>query len=525
VSVPGTKPESRQYRELHCLYEIDRALTSTLDQHRTLERVLKILADEMGMRRGTITLLDPRTGELRIEVAHGLTAKERKRGRYKIGEGVTGRVVQTGEPMAVPRIGDEPLFLNRTGARSEVEKGDIAFVCVPILLRGRAVGALSADRLPGASRDLQVDVRLLTLVASSIARHIDLRATLEEEKDRLVSENIQLRAELTERFDMGRLVGRSGAMKEVYRLILQVAGAKTTVLIRGESGTGKELVARAIHHNSPRKEGPFIAIHSAALPETLLESEIFGHERGAFTGAIARKAGRFELAEGGTLFLDEIGELSPATQAKLLRVIQFKEFERVGGNETIRCDVRVIAATNRDLETALAKGLFREDLFYRLNVFPIYLPPLRERKTDILLLADHFVEIYSRENRKKVKRISTPAIDLLMMYHWPGNVRELENVIERAVLLCEGEVIQALHLPPTLQSAESSRTLMGIGLNESVANLEREMIVDALKKTRGNMAAAARLLAATERILRYKARKYGIRRQTFRVPAPPRAPS
>jgi Nif-specific regulatory protein len=287
-------------------------------------------------------------------------------------------------------------------------------------------------------------------------------------------------------------------------------------MIRGESGTGKEMVAHAIHYNSPRAEGPFVKVNCGALPDTLIESELFGYEPGAFTDARERKKGRFELADGGTLFLDEVGELSPSTQVKLLRALQEKEFERLGGVQPISVDVRLIAATNRDLESAMRQGKFREDLYYRLNVFSIFMPALRDRKPDILLLADHFVEKYSTILGKRVRRISTPAIDMLMAYHWPGNVRELENCLERAVLVCEAGVIHAHHLPPTLQTAEVSGTLPRRSLSEAVSAYEKDLILDALKSARGNKAKAARLLDTTERILAYAVRKHAIDPQRFR---------
>jgi Nif-specific regulatory protein len=326
----------------------------------------------------------------------------------------------------------------------------------------------------------------------------------------LVSENAQLRQELQQKFNFSNLVGASWPMRQMYEEMSRVAGTNTTVLIRGESGTGKELIAQAIHYHSPRAKKPFIKVNCAALPETLVESELFGHERGAFTGADNRKKGRFELAHGGTLFLDEIGELSPAVQVKLLRVLQEREFERVGGTDPVRVDVRVIAATNKNLEKALEETSFREDLYYRLNVFPILIPPLRARKADVLLLADYFAEKYAREHKKSIKRISTPAIDLLTSYHWPGNVRELENTIERAVLLADGEVIHGHHLPPTLQTAEATGTVVSTSLGGAVETFERSIIEDALKSSRGNRSKAARLLSTTERVISYKAKKYGI---------------
>ena len=296
----------------------------------------------------------------------------------------------------------------------------------------------------------------------------------------------------------------------IAKLVAQVAQTNTTVLIRGESGTGKELIAHAIHYNSLRAKKPFIKVSCAALPDTLIESELFGYEKGAFTGANARKKGRFEMAEGGTLFLDEIGDINLSTQVKLLRVLQEREFERLGSTETIKVNVRMLTATNKDLERAIAAGTFREDLYFRLNVFTIFVPPLRERKADLLLLVDHFLEKFSREHRKSIKRISTPAIDMLMSYHWPGNVRELENTLERAVLMCDGQVVHGHHLPPSLQTAEASGTVTRVSLSDAVAGFEKDLIQDALKTTRGNRAKAARLLDTTERVLNYKVKKYAI---------------
>jgi Nif-specific regulatory protein len=306
------------------------------------------------------------------------------------------------------------------------------------------------------------------------------------------------------------MVGSSNAMQEIYRLIEQVSDSNATVLIRGESGTGKDLVAHAIHYNSLREDKPFVKISCTALPEALLESELFGHEKGAFTGAVERKLGRFERAHGGTIFLDEIGDFSMNLQVKLLRTIQFKEIERVGGIETIKTNVRIIVATNINLEEQIKEGLFREDLYYRINVFPIYLPPLRERKDDIMLLADNFLEKLAAENNKDISRISTPAIEMLTRYHWPGNVRELENCIERAVLLCDGNVIRSEHLPPSLQMIRKNEPVAKRSMTAIIANMEKELIVDALKKSGGKQRKTAEELGITERILSYKIKKYNI---------------
>ncbi len=492
---------------------VSQALGSTLDTRAAVEKVLEILDRELGMKRGAIALLEGE-GDLKIQYAFGLSEGERQRGRYKVDEGVTGKVVASGRPIIVPQVSKEPLFLYRTRKRSpDTEE---SFICVPIKDRRKTVGALSITYPYKQNRNYEDSVQLLTIVTSMIAQSLRLGQLVEQERAQLQGENALLKRELQQKYDFRNIVGTSKEMRDVYEQIAQVAPSGATVLIRGESGTGKELVAHAIHYNSPRSSKPFVKVNCAALPESLIESELFGHEKGAFTGAVARKRGRFELAEGGTLFLDEIGDLSPAMQVKLLRALQEREFERVGGTETIKVNVRLITATNVDLEQAVSDGRFRSDLYYRLNVFSIYLPPLRERKTDILLLADHFLEKYGRQNGKRIKRISTPAIDMLMTYHWPGNVRELENVVERATLVCEGNVIHGYNLPPTLQTAEGSGTVTKMSLDQAVNAFEKDLIQDALKTSRGNRARAARLLDTTERILGYKVKKYEIDCRRFR---------
>jgi Nif-specific regulatory protein len=379
------------------------------------------------------------------------------------------------------------------------------------------VGAIGIDLRFKADRDYHRTVKFLGVVGSMIAQAVKVHRLIEADRQRLVDENTHLRQELKERYDFSNLVGTSGPMRQVYEQVARVARTNTTVLLRGESGTGKELIAHAIHYNSSRAKKPFVKVSCAALPQDLIESELFGYEKGAFTGAQTAKKGRFEIADGGTLFLDEIGDLNLATQVKLLRVLQEREFERLGSTETVRVNIRLVVATNKDLEKAIAAGEFREDLYYRLNVFSIFVPPLRERKPDVLLLADHFLEKFSREHGKHVKRISTPAIDMLMSYHWPGNVRELSNVIERAVVVCDANVIHAHHLPPTLQTAEASDTTIKLSLEEIVSAVEKDALQDALKSTRGSRAKAARLLSTTERIFNYKVRKYEIDWRRFRT--------
>ena len=510
-------PFRREIHELTLLFEISQTLDRILDLRDAVAPILQAMAKHMGMVRGTIALLNPDTREIFIEAAYGLSASQQGRGRYKLGEGVTGKVVATGRPAVVPRISEEPLFLDRTGARKGVNKADISFMCVPIKLGNETIGALSADRLFADGISLREDVRLMSIIASMIAQAVRLRQSAQAERRRLMEENLRLQEELRDRFRPANIIGNAKTMQVVYDLIAQVAKSDTTVLLRGESGCGKELVAHAIHYASARAARPFIKVNCAALTETLIESELFGHEKGAFTGAIAQRKGRFELAHSGTIFLDEIGDLSPATQIRLLRVLQEKEFERVGGNETIRTDARVIAATNRHLEQMVEQGKFRQDLYYRLNVFPIHIPPLKERKTDIPLLADFFVEKYSKLNHKNIRRISTPAIDMLMSYHWPGNVRELENCIERAVLVSSDDVIHAHYLPPTLQTAEATGTLPADNLLAALDRLEREMILDALKSSRGNMAKAARALGISERLIGLRVNKHGIDPRRFRT--------
>jgi Nif-specific regulatory protein len=514
IKAPKVK---REVQELSLLFEVSQTLRKSLDLREVVGPLLRTMAKNMGMMRGTLTLLNRATGELFIEEAYGLSRSQKERGRYKIGEGMTGKVVKTGKPAVVPRISEEPLFLNRTGARKNLRKRDISFICVPIKIGKEVVGALSADRLFADTVSLEEDVRLLSIIASMIAQAVRLRQSAQEERLRLMEENIQLQEKLKDRFRPANIIGNSKFMQAVYDLIAQVAKSNTTVMIRGESGTGKELVAHAIHYNSHRASKPLVKVNCASLPETVIESELFGHEKGAFTGAVGQRKGRFELAHNGSLFLDEIGDLSPAMQIKLLRILQEKEFERVGGTDTIKVDVRVIAATNRNLEKLAEEENFRQDLYYRLNVFPIHLPPLRERRTDVLLLADHFVEKYGKENHKDIRRISTPAIDMLMSYHWPGNVRELENCIERAVILSNDDVIHGHHLPPTLQTAEASGTTPSETLPVKLDNMERELILDALKTSRGNKTKAAQALGITERLMGLRVKKHGIDRRQFRA--------
>jgi len=506
----------KSIEEVTLLYEISKALNEHLDLKKSLYKVLDILSISMNMVRGTITILDPLSNEINIEVAHGLSRGAMEKGKYKLGEGITGRVIQTGKAVTIPKISEEPLFLNRTSSRKARQDQELSFLCVPIKRGSQVIGALSVDKLYNESYSLKDGEKLTLVIATMLARHVINLETIRVEKDRLREENKRLRKELGNKYRITDIIGNSNKMREVYQMISQVSKSNATVLVRGESGTGKELVANSIHYNSYRAKNPVVKVNCAALPANLIESELFGHEKGAFTGAIKQKIGKFELAHKGTIFLDEIGSVDLDVQVTLLRILQEKEFERVGGHKTIKSDVRIIAATNKNLEQAVEEETFRGDLYYRLNVFPIYMPPLRERKTDILLLGDYFLEKYAKENNKEILRFSTPAIDMLMGYHWPGNVRELENCIERATLLCEERVIHSYHLPPTLQTGTESNTLPALSIEDAVVNLEREMIIDALKNTRGNITNAAKIMKITVRKFAYKAQRYGVDYRQFR---------
>jgi Nif-specific regulatory protein len=516
---------SAETRRLSDLLELSRTLASNVSLKSAMSRVLEILEENHGARSGTIMLLDETSGELAIEAASGIELQASRRARYRLGEGITGRVVESGKPVVVPRVSREPLFLNRTGMLRKSSKEELTFICVPLTADARTIGALGVTLPYQKDGTYERESKFFGIVGSMLGQAVRVQALLAAERQSLLQENRQLRQELRERYEFRNIIGNSRPMQAVYEQVAQVAPTSTTVLIRGESGTGKEMIAHALHYSSPRASKPFVKVSCGALPESLIESELFGHEAGAFTDARAQKKGRFELAHGGTLFLDEVGELTLSTQVKLLRVLQEREFERVGGVQPIKVNVRLIAATNKDLEAAVRESSFREDLYYRLNVFNIYLPPLRERKPDILLLADHFVEKYAAEHGKDVRRIATTAIDMLMSYHWPGNVRELENSIERAVLVCEGGVIHGHHLPPTLQTAEVSGTLPRVALESAVESFEKDLILDALKTARGNRARAARLLDTTERIIGYKIRKYRIDPGRFKPEARSRSTS
>ncbi|MBC7899816.1 MAG: sigma 54-interacting transcriptional regulator [Saprospiraceae bacterium] len=495
---------------LDLISDINNALTHKRDVRVNIRSVLDLIQKALGLSSAIVFLEQPETETLTIAAANGLEAADFRRLETRAGRGAFQEVFESGEPIVINMIKADPSFgFLGAGLQSRLH-------VVPILLEHHSLGVLSVV-LDTEFKDL---AKLLPLIASMIAQTLRIEHSVRGERQKLIEENSHLKQELKEKHEFTHIIGTSNPMKHVYDQVTQVARSNATVLLRGESGTGKEMIANAIHYNSLRSKRPLIKINCAALPDTLIESELFGHEKGAFTGADRFKKGRFDMADGGTLFLDEIGDLPLQTQIKLLRVLQEREFERLGGGDTIRTNIRLITATNKNLEEAIAKGDFREDLYYRLNVFTIHLPPLRERKSDILLLAEHFLEKYEIEHGKRIRRISTPAIDMLMSYHFPGNVRELENAIERAVLVCDANVIHGHHLPPTLQTAEVSGTMTNLTLASAVEAFERDMIQDTLKSTGGNIAKAAKTLDSTERILGYKIKKYGIDTIRFRRKKP-----
>ncbi len=473
--------------------------------------VLETLAARLNVSRSFLMTYQTASDKLNPVAVNGLNAADFRRLENKIEKTLFRTVFEKGKAVIVPRLTLEPTlkFL-------QMPETEMSLIVLPIVLENQKLGVFAAEFLYNETADLKEAKLFLTVVAALIAQAFKIENAISEERQKLSDENSNLRRELKEKYDFSQIIGNSGPMRQVYAQVSQVARSNATVLLRGESGTGKEMIAHAIHYNSLRSKQAFIKINCAALPETLIESELFGYEKGAFTGADKRKKGRFELADGGTLFLDEIGDLPTQTQIKLLRVLQEKEFERLGGTETIKVNVRLITATNKNLEEEIAKNIFREDLFYRLNVFTIFLPPLRERKSDILFLAEHFLEKYERVHGKNVRRISTPAIDMLTAYHYPGNVRELENAIERAVIVCDENVLHGHHLPPTLQTATVSDTVTKLTLSSAVAAFESDLIQDTLKTTNGNCAKAAILLDTTERIINYKISKYEINPKRFR---------
>ncbi|MCK9226841.1 MAG: sigma 54-interacting transcriptional regulator [Syntrophorhabdaceae bacterium] len=497
------------YEELAALHAIAKILAQPTDLRDGLDQILNEMHTRLGMQRGMISLFDREKNEVWLDIAHDVNI-EGMDVTYKPGEGITSEVAQSGRPMAVANLGHAKHFLDRTGARRRLNRSELAFLCVPIMYDNQVVGVLSADKVAREVEDLDKELAMLAAVAQLIAKSVHIRA-LEEENKRLK------RLVGIPRAPSLDIIGHSKVMQDVFALVSQVADSRTTVLITGETGTGKELIAQAIHMNSSRRKAPFVQVNCAAIPDTLIESELFGHEKGAFTGALHQRRGRFEEANNGTIFLDEVGELSAAAQMKLLRVLQEKRFQPLGSSRVVTVNVRIIAATNRDLEQDIQAERFRADLYYRLNVFPIYMPPLRERGSDIILLADHFVLKYAKEMGKDVKNISSAAIEAFLAHKWPGNVRELENCIERAVLLTNTDTVDIMHLPPSLQVRSTNGGKKNAGkLSTLVETQEKALIIDMLEATGGNQTQAAKMLGTTKRIIQYKISKLGIDPKVFK---------
>jgi Nif-specific regulatory protein len=494
------------------LHDVSQSLNSGENFDVLIKPVLHLMREHLGLRSGMLTIFNRATGSIFIEESFGL--QDKTNAEYKIGEGIIGEVVESGTSLIVQDASKDSRFLNKTGSLMHRS----SFISVPIIYGHDVLGTLSAFRDWEEALELEYDAKLLEILAAMIARTVRLHRSIHEENFKLQAENQRLQTQITSNYKPESIIGNSKNMREVFHMVNKVAATDTTALLLGESGVGKELIAKEIFSESKRNDKPYLRFNCAAIPEGMVESELFGHEKGAFTGAHQKRLGLFLAAEGGTIFLDEIGELTPAVQTKLLRVLQEREFQAVGSDRTQTCDVRIIAATNRNLEKEVEKGTFREDLYYRLNVFPITIPSLKDRKTDIPLLTDYFIKKYSEQNLKEVVRISTPAIDMLMSYHWPGNVRELENCIERAVILCEGDTIHGYDLPPTLQTGHELTTHFNQNFEQTIETLEREMIVDALKNANGNARTAAGVLGISYRKLGLRLEKYHIDFRAYRNP-------
>jgi len=502
------------YRELDVLLELSSLLSN---KDIDLDQVIALLAEHLNAERIILTILNRENSNIVIEGSYGINVQEKKETVYQIGLGIIGSVIKSGETIMIPKIGESDEFLNLTHAPTSIDGIDVSFICTPIRYKDQIIGTLSFHKVYKRVVSFDYDVRLLKIVGSMIGRTMRRRQEYAEEMEQLRYENTNLRGELRNRIMPDHIKGNSSKMNEVFSLIDSVSTTDATVLIRGESGVGKELVADALHYNSLRKGKPFIKVNCAALPDSLIESELFGHEKGSFTGASIQRIGRFEAANGGTIFLDEFGDIPLSTQVKLLRVLQEREIERIGSTKPIKVDVRILCATNRNLEELIEKGQFREDLYYRINVFPIYIPSLRERINDIPVLADFFIEKFNKRHGKDIKRITTMAIDTLMVYHWPGNIRELENCIERACILSMDQVIRTNNLPPTLQTAATSETMQSGTLETILGKIEKQIIMDALISSKGNSAKAAENLGITERIMGIRIKKYKIEPKRFKT--------
>ena len=502
--------------QLNALYAVSRVLSRSLDLEQTLHSVLKVLHRLGDLEASIFCLVDDDSGNLLVSALQGDDPQPFESVRYRPGEGIVGTVLARGEPWVLPRLGDEPRFLDRLG----VFRRELPLIGVPIRIGDEETVGVFVVQPAAGEAAIERHARFFEMVANLIGQTVNLARAVAAEKRELRDERDTLRRQVKGKHGFSSMIGCSDSMTLVFEQVRQVAKWNTTVLIRGESGTGKELVANAIHYNSPRTSRPFVKLNCAALPDQLLESELFGHERGAFTGAVAQRKGRFEQADGGTLFLDEIGEISAAFQAKLLRVLQEGEFERVGGSSTQRVDVRVIAATNRDLEAEVGSGEFREDLYYRLNVMPILMPALRDRLEDLPELARFLVEKVARLQKRELQ-VTDSALRLLMRYDWPGNVRELENCLERAAVMCrEGvidrDAIDRSGLGGPLRGARlpaasfAERAPAAVDLKDPNLD-ERERVIAALEEAGWVQAKAARLLGMTPRQIAYRIQTLNIK--------------
>ncbi|GHT90252.1 sigma-54-dependent Fis family transcriptional regulator [Betaproteobacteria bacterium] len=500
--------------QMKALYNVSQVLSHSLDYRETIAEVLRILDEDAGLGHGLVSVIEP-DGSLLVQLVHGVEAEQFESVRYQPGEGIIGYVLEKDRALISSRVGDDRRFLNKLG----VYDPNLPIIALPIKASGSLKGVFVVQ--PETEDDPLLDdrARFMEMIANLVGQSLRLSLQVELDKRSVLEERDLLRRAVRHQHGFDSVVGRSAAMRRIFEQVRLVSKWNTTVLIRGETGTGKELIANAIHYNSPRARGPLVKLNCAALPETLLESELFGHERGSFTGATGSRKGRFEQADGGTLFLDEIGEISPAFQAKLLRVLQEGEFERVGGSRSIKVDVRIITATHRDLEAAVDRGNFREDLFYRLNVMPLYLPPLRDRPEDIPEISRHLLSKIGNEQKRKLT-INDAALRNLAHYEWPGNVRELENCLERAAILSESGVIDVslIRFPqrervalrpnkperPPADMAEGNRHNPEPAAAEDAEPSERGRIISALEQAGWVQAKAARLLNMTPRQIAYR---------------------
>ncbi len=495
------KEQGLPERTLSALVEASAAINSSLDLQHTLQAIARMAASVMQAEASSVLLLDRARNKLIFKAAVGDRADALMGEEFEAHMGIAGKVARTGQAVLVTDVRkDKDFFRGIDDKSSFTTRGMVA---APLVVKDQVIGVVEVLNRVGQENFTRDDLELLQVFANLAASG----AKNAQAHERLKLEN---RGLLSSQQAATHIVGHSRALRDVLDLCARVAGSNATVLLLGETGTGKEVLSRHIHVHSPRREKPFIAINCAALPETLLESELFGHEKGAFTGAVAQKIGRFELASGGTLFLDEIGDISQSTQIKLLRVLQEKEFVRVGGVKTVACDVRIIAATNRDLQKAMKEGAFREDLFYRLNVFPIPTPPLRSRRDDIPLLVEHFVRISAQQLNVPVPSVSDEAMAMLTSYNWPGNIRELQNIVERAVLLSDGQTVAAAQLPREITGDAVEKPVEKT--ESSLWGYEKALILKALKDNGWNQTRAARSLGISRDNLRYRIKKFEIER-------------